>query len=326
MGPQYPLVYLSTPYEPDSAFVLKPDEVFIQVSGITLNSYVYTSNSEKNGNADGASDQFQNRDSGYSVYLDAEINRRFFKTYMGISPGIELQFTYRDIRFGGGNLDQDIDKFHNFFGLGSQGRENTARDQLEIYVLDNENNKMVWQLTESSAKFHQESLTLGLKLELIAGQYDALSLSLSSNFGDSYIESGINEIGQKEGATSFNDYTAALNYSSKFDGVSIYAAAAMSNVKDSLLEKSPKNIYYYFLGGNWHLYEELDLLLQILNYSSPFPEKENSTLADDIREVSMALRWIMGRYAAFELGFVENQTQGAQNIDITFFSSLMVSF
>lgn len=326
MGPQYPLMHLSTVYEPDSAFLLKPGEVYFQTAGMVMNTYVYSSNSNKNDNPDGSADRFDERKSGYSAYMDAEVDRRFFKTYIGLMEGVEFQLTYRDIRFGGGNLDQDIDKFHNFLGIGSQGRENTDRDQLEIYIYDNKTDKIIWQLTEGRNTFHQESMTLGLKFGLWENSDNAFSLTFSSNFGDSYIENEINEIEKKHSSTSFNDYNVALNYSSKFEEVSFYLAASMSHVKESLLEESPDQIYYYFLGSNFHLDENWDFLMQILNYTSPYPKDDKSNIDDDIREISMALRWIMGANGAFETGFVENQTQGPQNIDITLFWTLMVAF
>lgn len=326
VGPQYPLMYLSSNYEPDSAFVLKPGDVFIQMSGVMINSYAYSPNSDKKGNKEGSADTFDDEASGYSVYLDAEIDRRLIKTYLGLMDGVELQVTYREVRFGGGKLDKQIDGFHNYFGLGSQGREDADRDQLEIYVYDNEKKEIIWKLTEMTSEFHQESLTLGVKFRVWDDNSDALSLSLSTNFGDAYIESELNEIDGGKENTSFNDYTAALNYSSKSDGLSFYMAAAISYVKESLFENSPEYIYYYFLGANWHLNQNWDSLLQVLNYSSPFPEDGASKISDDIREITMALRWFMGKQGSFELGFVENQTQGPQNIDISFFSSLMVSF
>ena len=46
----------------------------------------------------------------------------------------------------------------------------------------------------------------------------------------------------------------------------------------------------------------------------------------DAREITLGLRWYLGDQFAWEMGFTENQSQGPQNIDILFFSSLSSHF
>ncbi len=327
LGPQYPLFFMVTSFEPNTAFLLEEGQMFFSTSYTLLNTYVYSSNSDKNDNPSGVADQFDESDSdGYSVYFDAELDRRFFKFYYGYSDNIELQFTYRDFRFFPGNLDTTIENFHKNLQIGNQGRENTERDLLEIYIYDNETNENVFIITEGSSTFKQESMTLGVKLLIRQTNNEAVSFTITSNFGDYYIERGINESTsdtEQPDHKNFNDSNVTLRYSSIFTNWTLHAAFSVSFVGKSLFEKSPKELYYFFLGANYHISPNWDCIIQTLEYSSPFPKDSTSTIAADIREITTGLRWYLGKQTAIEIGLTENQSQGAQNIDIAFFSNIM---
>lgn len=328
IGPQYPLLFMSTTFEPDTAFLLRSGESFFVASYTLLNSYVYSSNLENDSDNTGSADTvFTTSDSsGYSVYFDAELDRRFFKFYYGFSDAIELQFTYRDFRFFPGHLDSTIENFHSALNLHNQGRENTDRDLLEIYIYDNETNENVLIITEASDVFVQESMTLGMKVNIRETENEAISFSLTSNFGDFHIERGINESTADSNLPehkNFNDYNLTFRYSSLFENWSLHSAFSVSYVQDSLLEKSPNAIYYFFLGANYHMSDNFYLIMQTLEYSSPFPKDGFSTIASDTREITAGFRWFLWENSALDMGLVENQSQGPQNIDIAFFTNLM---
>lgn len=320
---------MSTAFEPDTAFLLKSGEMMFQASYNLLNSYVYSSNSDKNGDPTASADSFSDSPStGYSVYFDGELDRRFFKFSYGFSDNIELQFTYRDFRIFPGNLDSSIEGFHSFLGIGNQGRENTDQDLLEIHIHDNESGENVFSVVNSMDKFHQESMTLGVRLKIRETAKEAVSFSIASNFGDQYIEQEINDASvdtDKEDHRNFNDYNVALRYTSIFDDWTLHAAFSITFSGRSLLQRSPREIYYYFLGVGWRISDHWDYLLQTLEYSSPFPKDSTSTINADIREITTGFRWLLNDHTALDFGLTENQSQGPQNIDIAFFSNFMFS-
>ncbi|MCG8338985.1 MAG: DUF3187 family protein [Proteobacteria bacterium] len=327
VGPQYPLLFLSTTFEPDTAFSLKSGEFFFSTSYTLLNAYVYSDNSKKAEDRNASASEFDETDSkGYSVYFDGEMDYRYFKAYYGISDWFNFQFTYRDFRYFGGTIDDTIENFHDSFNFSNKERHQTGQDLLEIYIYDNELKENVFIVTEESPSFLQQSMTLGVKVRVKETSSEAISFSFSSNFGDYYIEQEFNEAtsdAEDKEFKNFNDYNFSLFYSSLFESSSLHAAFAVSFVDDSLLRKSPKTIYYFFLGGNWFLTDNWIVTLQLLEYTSPFP-KDKSNIAEDIREVTAGLRWHITDNSTIEFGFTENQTQGPQNIDITFFSNLML--
>jgi len=328
IGPHYPLAYQSTTFEPDRAFNLKAGQTFVQTSFTRLNTYAFSENSDKSNNPTGDPSQFNSTlNQGYSVYFDGEIDRRFFRWYQGLSDGTELQITYRDLRFIAGGLDSQIEGFHKALGIGNQGRDQTARDQLQIYIHDNQTGENILAITEGSDHFQRESMTFGLKFRVRETANEAIALVISSNFSDGYVQGGMNETGTLVQADhkNFNDSNISLLYSSKFTDWTLHAGFSLARVSQSLLPKAPDEMYYFFLGSDITLGDHSHFLLQALEYTSPFPEDNVSTISADIREVSTGFRWIFGP-TAFELGLIENQSQGPQNIDIAYFSNFMLSF
>jgi len=329
VGPQYPFLFRSTVFEPDTAFTLTDGQVFSQLSFTNLNTYVYSASSDVANNPDGDPSKFDSSDtSGYSIYFDGEIDRRYFRWYWGWTDNIEIQLTYRDIRFIRGNMDSTVEGFHDSFNLGNQGREQTGQDELAIYIHDNETGENIFALTQPNDKFHQESLTLGVKINLRETSNEAISLIFSSNYGDRYIERDVNEleIEYQDDFKNFNDFNYGLLYSSFFGDWMLHASFSIAKVGHAMFPKSPDELYYFFLGAGWQMSANTDFILQALEYSSPFPKDNTSTIAADAREVTMGMRWYMGDQFAWELGLTENQSQGPQNIDILFFSSLSTSF
>ena len=327
VGPQYPFIFLSTVFEPNTAFLLTEGDFYFQGSYTSLNTFVYSRNSDKNGNPGGSAGSFTPTDSSsYSVYFDGELDRRALRIFYGFTENVEFQLTYRDIRFFPGKFDTTIENFHSLLNTGNQGRENTARDLLEVYIHDNQSQENVFALTKSTAKFHQESMTFGVKLSIRETANEAISFKLSSNFSDYYIEREINELSVEDESEhrNFNDFNYAFFYTSLFSEWSLHAAFSISNVQESLLNRSPTEIYYFFLGINWHLSEHWDFLIQTLEYSSPFPRDNVSSINADVREITGGFRWILSDRFGMDIGLVENQSQGPQNIDIAFFSNFMV--
>lgn len=326
VGPQYPLLFMSTTFEPNTAFLLSAGQFFFHFSYTTLNTYVLSNNSNKANNPAGSADIFDATDSkSYSVYFDGELDRRFVRLYYGFSDNIELQYTYRQIRFFPGDFDASIENFHNFLDIGNQGRENTDRDLLEIYIHDNSSQENVFILTEESAEFHQESMTLGLKFLIRETASEAISFKVASNFGDHYVEREINQAPTTYTTAhrNFNDINYSFFYSSLFTDWTLNTGFSISFINESLLEKSPSEIYFFFLGVNWHLSDSWDWLIQTTEYSSPFPKDNVSSINADVREITSGFRWMIGKQVALDFGFVQNQSQGPQNIDIAFFSNLM---
>lgn len=325
-GPQYPLIFASTAFQPDTAFLLPEGAVFCHSAYTITNTWGFSDNATRNEYGISFDDSDTN---GYSLYFDGEIERRFINIQYGISESIELQFNYREIRFIKGNLDKLVENFHDVIQIGAAGRDNAPRDQLEIYIYDNRRKELVTKITQPQDRFHQESMQLGIKFLVRETANEAISVSLASNFSDIFIEREINEVTDDSKSTDheeFNDSNVTLRYSSEFESWTLHVAFSLAFVENSLLPSSPKEIYSFFASTNWHLSDSWDGLFQVLEYSSPFPKDNTSSLNEDVREIAAGLRWFPAKQFAWEIGFVENQSQGPQNIDVMFFSGVLFNF
>ena len=328
IGPQYPMMYFTTFFVPDSAFTLSEGDFFFQVTYLENNAFSYTSDALKYSNPDAPPGEFTgNSNEGYSVYLDAEISRRILRTQVGISDGLELQFVFRDFKIGSGSWDSKIESFHESFQLGNQNREFAELDELHIYIRNNETGENEYVITKNMKEYRKESITLAFNMSVSTSEDDALSLTIASNYGD-YLLKELNEV-KKEGESdhkNFDDYVLALNYSSIFENWSLHAAVSRAFIKNSFLENTAKHIDYSFLGINWHIVQDWDIMIQGLRYSSIYPSDSASNIDFTIGEFTLGARAFITDETAFEIGFVENITQGAQNTDIAFFSSLLMTF
>ncbi len=157
IGPQYPLVFMSTTFEPDTAFLLKEGSFFFQTSYTLLNTWGYSTNVE---NTSSGVTFIPTDSDGYSVYFDSELDRRFIKLQYGYSDSLELLLVYREIRSLAGTLDSSIENFHSFIHIGNMGRERAEINQFEIYIYDNESDRVVLSLNKTSPSFIQESMTI----------------------------------------------------------------------------------------------------------------------------------------------------------------------
>lgn len=328
IGPQYPLLYFTSFFVPDSAFTIPEGDFFFQLTYMENNAYSYTSDAEKYKYSDAPPGKFTGQSNkGYSVYIDAEISRRIFRSQVGISDGLELQFVYRDMKVSSGNWDETIETFHENLQVGNQNREFSDQNELHIYIRNNETGENEYVITESMREYRKESITLAFKLSITEDEDSALSLTIASNYSDSLLKS-LNEAKKEDESDhkNFDDYVFSLNYSTIFTDWSFYAAYSRAYIKKSLFENTSQTIDYGFLGGSWNVNQSWDILFQGLHYTSMYPAGSASNTDNSIIELTGGLRAFLTDETAFEIGFTENMTQGAQNTDIAFFSSILMTF
>jgi len=329
IGPQFPFEYLRTVFEPDAAWTLNSGKFLASISTTHMNTFVFSNNSNKSNNPGGDPSIFTGKGEGYSFYIDGEAFWRNYRLNIGLTGSLELQLTVRTIQFSSGNLDDTIENFHEAFRLGNQGRENTQQDQLEVYIWDNKQQKLVFQFTSPGNSYQTQSSTIGFKYSLISDEDQAVSLRVSSNFQQAVfqdLEAGSGSTTISELNETANSYNLSLNFSRKFAWLSLHLAVAETLMDSPVFERGKKEQFYYFLGLNFCVSDWFDLTLQGLIYTSTLPDDENSNIGENIHEVTMGVRFRFSEEAALEFAFIENQSQGPHNIDIALYSSLMMIF
>jgi len=297
---------------------------------LVSNSFEFSQNSEKVYDDHASASEFREIESdGYSVYIDGEIQERTISVALGLFDYLEIQLSYRDIRFAGGTWDTVVEDFHSAIGHGEAGRDRTGRNQFEVYVYDNETNEIVWQMTDPKSSSNLLAYNLGLKLRLTETEDEALSIKLNSNFSDRYIEQDLNEIdttADKPSFKNFNDFNVSIYYTSKFSWVTLHTALSYTFMTEKVLDKSPKRFMHYFIGGNFHFFDFMDIIVQNLFYSSIYPKNEFSNIGENPNEITFGFRFFPGETGQFDIGMVENYTQGPHNIDVAFFANIGFGF
>lgn len=332
LGPQYPLSWMTTRFEPDSAFMLKPGDFITSYDYVITNSWAYSANSEKfqtDGSADAKEFTSLNH-KGYSVYVDGETSEQIFRLRLGLTKSLEFHYDFRQMRFTPGNLDGTIENFHNSIQVGNGGREIANRDKFQIHVYDNDEDELIFSMSSAPDGIFNESQTIGFKYLIKSTENESLTVKISSNYDDRVLETELNEIDAtydvKSNFHDFNDYNLTLNYSFVQPTYSIHAAASTTILERPLFEKSPKQLFYYFIGVNFQLFENLDFILQDLIYTSIFPNNTENQLAADLNELSATFRVFLSPDSVIDFGFVENYSQGPSNIDISFYTNFVVGW
>lgn len=329
LGPQYLFTYTRTRFEPDTAYSLKSGDWLATISYVQTNSFVYSKNNDKyvNGINGDANVFYSDPERIYSVYIDTETTERIIRLNYGLSDALELQLAYRDLALVPGSLDLTIEDFHDRINVGNQGRENAETSALGIYVWDNEADKMVFSRSQTAEEFNALAVTVGFKYTLRETDSEALAVKFISSFNDEYAEDGMNEATSdtEYSHKNFDDHNISINYTSKFQYFTLHAAYSATFMDTPFFEKGPTQVKHYFLGVNAHLTENIDLIVQDLEYTSVFP-KDGSGIGDSVNEITAAVRNFIGDSFFFEAGFVENYTQGPGNIDISFFATVAGRF
>jgi hypothetical protein len=329
LGSQYLFTYSRTRFEPDTAYSLKSGEWFVSLAYVQTNSFAYSTNNDKqlNGASGDPAVFISDLSRIYSVYIDTETTERTLKLNYGLSDSLEFQLAFRDLALVPGSLDLTIEDVHRKLNIGNQGRENAETSVLDIYVWDNQEDKYVFFREETSEQFNRLGVSIGFKYTLRETENEALAFKFITSFNDEYAENGMNDATSDSEYVhkNFDDSNISINYTSKFDYLTLHAAYGVTNMDKPIFEKGPTQVKSYFAGAAFHLSENLDIIFQDLYYTSIFP-KDSSHLGDSINELTFAARSFIGDWVYLEFGMIENQTQGPANIDVSLFASLAGQF
>lgn len=323
-GPQYSLYSLITTYQPDTAFLLKQYQIGFQISQIKSNSFEFSSNSAKHENKDADPSEFINDgSSGYSVYIDIELRTTRYQMRIGLTDWLEMQYMKQTAGIENSvSMDTFIENFHNMFGLGNYERDRARQGKFDYYVYDNETGEYV--IESSSPKAFEEKVdTYALKLSVFQTESVALSLKYAASNFHFKTEGKTNY--QKE----FADRNLSCLFSLRSQYLTIHTATSVTYLDEPIFKKSPKEIYYSFLGLNFHIAESWDLILQGLKYRSiyPYHDEGNTSLSDDIIEATLGVRWYWEDFFSIDFAVVENVTNaGPSNIDVAFYGSMELVF
>lgn len=332
-GPQFPLHYAYTLFEPEEAWIGSPMDININMTfrqvniyALSMNTFVfmnerdyYTSREfkiclseaeiQRRGDNYNESYYWNCKDQGYSIFLDGEVSIRTFRFEFTLTDFLAVKYIYRDFRLTGGDMDPAIYSFHETTDLGNGGRNWVEHGNFEMHIWDNELNSGLYKNTSTFGGYKTLSETLILKAKLWNHpSYGDFAITLASNFNDQTLFKELNEEHIEDQNTyDFDDLNAALVYSKRLENWAIHAAVSATWIKQPLWQKSPKTLKFYFFGFNWKFSNRWSLLLQDLQYSSVLPyDNQEPAADDDLKEITLGFRREMNRGGSLETGFVED--------------------
>lgn len=347
VGPHFPLHYSYTLYEPDSAYNLPAGKFLTTFSISQTNIYNESLNAlsrdgewQNNGpprfkqcdyNPKVKSQYYWNcKSSGYSLFFDGEATVRTVRFFWGIHDRVELQFKYQDLRFSEGTMDSMIEQFHGLIGQ-PERNEKIAKNQFNFSLWDNQSETSLLQATAASSDFHRIAETIAIKLLLYEEKKRyAFSLKLASNFHDDFFkmigegDSKGNEDPHKE----FDDYNLTLNFIAELERFTLHSAVSVTKIEKPFFPEAPDHLNFYFFGGNWHITDSVDLIIQDLIYTSIFPDDEKEPIVtEDLNELTVGGTWHIHNNFTLEFGFIENFIRmGTPSTDFTLFTNLLIAF
>ncbi|MDP7138266.1 MAG: DUF3187 family protein [SAR324 cluster bacterium] len=263
---------------------------------------------------------------GYSILQDGETQRRGLKASIGLGARLELQLSKHETSFRGGNLDRFAEDINSKFGLSKSVREGFPRNDLGIYVWDNENLKFLYRLDQPTSGYQPESTTLGLKWGLIQGKSLSLAMRYASNQESGLIRQKNQAEGQNQNYTRFGDRLLAMDFNWAFQNWAFHLGYGQTRLGNRLFALSPNNLNFQFYALMGRLGEESEWMLQDLTYTSLFPKDGREALHLSLRERTLGARIRFGSHFSWRLGIVENMTDYPNNIDLALFSGLSLGF
>ena len=263
---------------------------------------------------------------GYSILQDGETLRRGLQVSLGLGARLELQLSKHETRFRGGDLDRFAEDINSKFDLSNSDREGFPRNDLGIYVWDNENLKFIYRLDQASSGYQPDSTILELKWGLIQGKSISLAFRYATNQQGGLIYKN-NQAGDDDSSfEGFRDRLLALDLNWAFQTWAFHLGYGQTQLGNRLFNLSPTGLNFQFYALMGRLGQESEWVLQDLTYGSLFPRDGREAMHLPLRERTLGARIRFGERFAWRFGMVKNMTDYPNNIDLALFSGISLAF
>ena len=244
--------------------------------------------------------------------LDGETLRMALDLRYGLGQNWELQLEVPWLDHSGGELDQFIDDWHDFWGMPDGGRDNVERDLLDYHYVTPD---FDLQLLDDSSGLGD--ISLALSHAFYRRDNAVVSLALGSKFGtgdeDDFLGSGA------------DDVYLALRFSGEhlsdlpltWHGQVGYLRAGESDLWEDVQDQ---NLWFAGLAVDWRLSDRWSLIAQLDGHAGPL-DSDLKQEGGQAYLATLGARWRFAESWSVEANLVEDiRVETAP--DITFQASL----
>ena len=231
------------------------------------------------------------------INIDVESRRVAFRGAVGLGGGWELEAEVPWLRHEGGDLDQIIEDWHEFFNLPDGDRDEAPRDIIDIrYIAPGVD------LTLQEEVDGWGDVNLGLVKQVWSSESAAIALRLGAKLGTGEEEELL--------GSGNEDYYLSVNFSGdhrtdlpfRWHGQVGYLRAGDADVLGSIQEQD-----LWFAGGSmeWRAWQSFHLKLQIDSHAA-VADSAVKQAGDTSVQLTVGASWLFARGWEAEFSFSED--------------------
>ncbi len=244
--------------------------------------------------------------------LDGETARVALDLRVGLWENWELQVEVPWLEHSGGDLDEFIDDWHDFWGMSDGGREDVARDLLDYRY---ETPDGGFALGEDASGVGDISLTINNEFYEIDGAAitGVLGYKFATGDAEDFTGSGADDL--FVALRMSGDQLSELPLT--WHGQVGYLRAGEGDLIEDYQER---DIWFWGISMDWRLAQRFSLLAQVDSHAGPF-KSDLTGAGDDAWMLSVGARWRINPHWEIDASLVEDiHVESAP--DVTFQLSL----
>jgi hypothetical protein len=232
-----------------------------------------------------------------SVNFDVEVLRFALRAAYGFGGGWELEAEVPWVKLHGGELDETIENWHDFWSLPNGNRDKAPRDLIDI------------RYSGPGAEFALDEDVDGwgdINVALVKNLWTSETAAISARAG---VKFGTGEEDELIGSGS-EDYYLSLNFSGDhrgdapvvWHGQAGYLRAGDADVLGSIQEQ---DLWFAGLAMEWRTWEKLHLKLQVDSHAA-VADSKLTQMGDSSVQITAGLSWLFARDWEAEFSFSED--------------------
>ncbi|WP_239060217.1 DUF3187 family protein [Aliivibrio fischeri] len=278
---QSPLQSNSLTTELRSAFAMKDDSVELFATGTISSVWAHSE----------------------SFSMDYYQNQVVTGAQWQITPKLKAELKYQYNYAGNNRLDSFVYGFHDFFGIGQNGRDKVEDDQFSISVP-----KYGVDIQDFENEILSSALHSYLEYQLFANEHNAVSLGASLYF---------NKVNSGHFKREAFEQGLQANYSFSYEKHAIFSTLGVTFHDGGVISELPykDNTVSFAIGYGYAITPSHHIVTSYHNYEGTVDDSDD--FSESSHEYVLGYRYLLEK-AAFEFSVIENAINMDNSTDIAF--------